>query len=114
MLVTTNLFGDILSDEASALVGGLGVAPSANVGTGTPVFEPVHGSAPDIAGQGIANPVGALLSSVLMLETLGQAAAAGRLHQAVLDTLASGVCTADLGGTATTTQFTNAVCKRLG
>ena len=114
VLVTTNLFGDILSDEASALVGGLGVAPSANVGTGTPVFEPVHGSAPDIAGQGIANPVGALLSSVLMLETLGQAAAAGRLHQAVLDTLASGVCTADLGGTATTTQFTNAVCKRLG
>jgi homoisocitrate dehydrogenase len=114
VLVTTNLFGDILSDEASALVGGLGVAPSANIGTGTPVFEPVHGSAPDIAGQGIANPVGALLSSVLMLETLGEPKAASRLRQAVLDTLASGLRTADLGGAATTAQFTHAVCARLG
>ena len=114
VLVTTNLFGDILSDEASALVGGLGVAPSANLGIGTPVFEPVHGSAPDIAGQGIANPVGALLSSALMLETLGEPVAAGRLRQAVMDTLASGVCTADLDGAATTAQFTRAVCIRLG
>ena len=114
VLVTTNLFGDILSDEASALVGGLGIAPSANIGTGTPVFEPVHGSAPDIAGQGIANPVGALLSSVLMLETLDEPDAAGRLRKAVIDTLASGVCTADLGGTATTVQFTRAVSTRLG
>jgi homoisocitrate dehydrogenase len=113
VLVTTNLFGDILSDEASALVGGLGIAPSANVGTGTPVFEPVHGSAPDIAGQGIANPVGALLSSALMLETLDKPAAAVRLHQTVLDTLASGLCTADLGGAATTEQFTRAVRARL-
>ena len=113
VLVTTNLFGDILSDEASGLVGGLGVAPSANLGSGTPVFEPVHGSAPDIAGQGIANPVGALLSSALMLETLGQPRAAGRLRQAVLDTLATGLRTADLGGTASTTQFTQAVCARL-
>ena len=114
VLVTTNLFGDILSDEASALVGGLGVAPSANVGGGTPVFEPVHGSAPDIAGKGIANPVGALLSSALMLETLGEPQAAGRLRQAVLDTLASGLRTADLGGAASTRQFTRAVCERLG
>jgi homoisocitrate dehydrogenase len=114
VLVTTNLFGDILSDEASALVGGLGVAPSANLGAGTPVFEPVHGSAPDIAGQGIANPVGALLSSALMLETLGEPDAAGRLHRAVMDTLASGLRTADLGGTATMAQFTRAVCTRLG
>jgi homoisocitrate dehydrogenase len=114
VLVTTNLFGDILSDEASALVGGLGVAPSANLGAGTPVFEPVHGSAPDIAGQGIANPVGALLSSALMLETLGEPVAAGRLRQAVIETLASGVCTTDLGGTATTTQFTRTVYDRLG
>jgi homoisocitrate dehydrogenase len=114
VLVTTNLFGDILSDEASALVGGLGVAPSANLGIGTPVFEPVHGSAPDIAGQGIANPVGALLSSALMLETLGEPGAASRLRRAVMDTLASGVCTADLGGAATTAQFTRAVCTRLG
>jgi homoisocitrate dehydrogenase len=114
VLVTTNLFGDILSDEASALVGGLGVAPSANLGAGTPVFEPVHGSAPDIAGQGIANPVGALLSSALMLETLGEPDAAGRLRLAVMDTLASGLRTADLGGAATTAQFTRAVCDRLG
>ncbi len=113
VLVTTNLFGDILSDEASALVGGLGIAPSANLGTGTPVFEPVHGSAPDIAGQGIANPVGALLSSALLLERLDEPAAAGRLRQAVLDTLAGGLCTADLGGTATTKQFVNAVVDRL-
>jgi len=114
VLVTTNLFGDILSDEASALVGGLGVAPSANVGAGTPVFEPVHGSAPDIAGQGIANPVGALLSSALMLERLGEPQAAVRLRQAVLDTLTSGLRTADLDGSASTTQFTQAVCARLG
>jgi len=113
VLVTTNLFGDILSDEASALVGGLGVAPSANVGKGRPVFEPVHGSAPDIAGQGIANPVGALLSSVMMLETLGFTEAAGRLRQAVLDMLATGLCTVDLGGKASTRQFTIAVIDRL-
>jgi homoisocitrate dehydrogenase len=114
VLVTTNLFGDILSDEASALVGGLGVAPSANLGTGTPVFEPVHGSAPDIAGQGIANPVGTLLSSALMLEWLGEPDAAICLRQAVLATLAGGLRTADLGGSATTMQFTRAVCERLG
>jgi homoisocitrate dehydrogenase len=113
VLVTTNLFGDILSDEASALVGGLGVAPSANLGSGTPVFEPVHGSAPDIAGQGIANPVGALLSCALMLESLGEPQAAGRLRQAVLLTLAGGLRTADLGGVASTTQFTRAVSARL-
>jgi homoisocitrate dehydrogenase len=114
VLVTTNLFGDILSDEASALVGGLGVAASASLGSGTPVFEPVHGSAPDIAGQGISNPVGALLSSALMLETLHEPDAAGRLRQAVLDTLASGLFTTDLGGMATTRQFTGTVCARLG
>ncbi|MFH1523669.1 MAG: isocitrate/isopropylmalate dehydrogenase family protein [Chloroflexota bacterium] len=114
VLVTTNLFGDILSDEASALVGGLGVAPSANLGTGTPVFEPVHGSAPDIAGQGIANPVGVFLSSALMLEALEESAAAIHLRQAVIETLASGVSTVDLGGSATTAQFTGAVCDRLG
>ncbi|HTX92133.1 MAG TPA: isocitrate/isopropylmalate dehydrogenase family protein [Anaerolineales bacterium] len=113
VLVTTNLFGDILSDEASALVGGLGIAPSANVGTGTPVFEPVHGSAPDIAGKGIADPVGTLLSSAMLLETLDEPAAADRLRQAVLDTLASGLRTADLGGQATTKQFTQAVLDRV-
>ncbi len=113
VIVTTNLFGDILSDEASALVGGLGVAPSANLGQGTPVFEPVHGSAPDIAGQGIANPVGALFSAALMLETFGEAEAAIRLRQAVLATLEAGVRTPDLGGSATTAQFTQQVRSRL-
>jgi homoisocitrate dehydrogenase len=113
VLVTTNLFGDILSDEASALVGGLGIAPSANLGVGTPVFEPVHGSAPDIAGKGIANPVGTLLSSAIMLETLGLPDAGGRLRKAVLDTLATGLRTPDLGGKATTQQFAHAVIDRL-
>jgi homoisocitrate dehydrogenase len=113
VLVTTNLFGDILSDEASALVGGLGVAPSANVGEGTPVFEPVHGSAPDIEGQGIANPVGALLSAAMMLDALGQTQAAQRLRKSVHATLAAGIRTPDLGGTATTDQFTRAVCQQL-
>ncbi len=113
VLVTTNLFGDILSDEASALVGGLGVAPSANLGKGTPVFEPVHGSAPDIAGKGIANPVGALLSAAMLLDTLCEPESASRLHQAVVGTLASGMRTADLGGKDSTEQFTRAVCSRL-
>jgi homoisocitrate dehydrogenase len=113
VLVTTNLFGDILSDEASALVGGLGVAPSGNTGMGIPVFEPVHGSAPDIAGKGIANPVGALLSSALMLETLQELAAAEKLRQAVLDTLASGIYTVDIGGNASTTEFSHEVINRL-
>jgi homoisocitrate dehydrogenase len=113
VLVTTNLFGDILSDEASALVGGLGVAPSANIGMGIPVFEPVHGSAPDIAGKGIANPVGALLSSALMLETLQEPTAAKKLRKAVLDTLARGVYTMDIGGNASTTEFSRAVINRL-
>jgi len=113
VLVTTNLFGDILSDEASALVGGLGVAPSANMGEGTPVYEPVHGSAPDIAGKGIANPVGTLLSCALMLENFGKAQAAGRLERAVNKVLAAGIRTPDLGGTATTDEFTRAVCQRL-
>src|SRR6185295_6464737 len=76
VIVTTNLFGDILSDEASALMGGLGVAPSAKLGVRAAVFEPVHGSAPDIAGQGIANPIGAILSAGMLLEHLGQPKAA--------------------------------------
>ena len=113
VLVTTNLFGDILSDEASALVGGLGVAPSANIGIGTPVFEPVHGSAPDITGKGIANPVGALLSSALMLEYLLELVAADQLRKAVLNTLASGLCTVDLGGTSSTIKFSKSVINRL-
>jgi homoisocitrate dehydrogenase len=113
VLVTTNLFGDILSDEASALVGGLGVAPSANLGEGTSVFEPVHGSAPDIAGRNTANPVGALLSTVLLLETLGEMEAAERLRTAVLRTLAEGIRTPDLGGGASTSGFTRGVVERV-
>jgi 3-isopropylmalate dehydrogenase len=97
VLVTDNLFGDILSDEASALIGGLGVAPSANVGEQVAVFEPVHGSAPDIAGQGVANPLATILSAAMMLRhTLNQDAAAGRVEAAVRKVLADGLRTADI------------------
>jgi homoisocitrate dehydrogenase len=113
VIVTTNLFGDILSDEASALVGGLGVAPSANVGERVAVFEPVHGAAPDIAGQGIANPVGAILSAAMLLEHIGQTAAAGRVRQAVWDTVQAGELTPDLGGTATTRGVLRAILQRV-
>ncbi len=113
VLVTTNLFGDILSDEAAALVGGLGVAPSANVGAGTPVFEPVHGSAPDIAGRGRADPIGAILSAGMLLEHLHLEGPAARLRQAVDQVLGTGVCTPDLGGTATTLEFADAVCRSM-
>lgn len=113
VIVTTNLFGDILSDEAAALVGGLGVAPSGNIGDTNAVYEPVHGSAPDIAGKGIANPVGAILSSAMMLERLGHADAANRIQSAVESTLAAGILTADLGGVATTELVTGAIIDRL-
>jgi len=114
VLVTTNLFGDILSDLAAGLVGGLGVAPSGNLGSGRPaVFEPVHGSAPDIAGQGIANPVGAILSAAMLLEHLGEDAGAQRVRAAVAATVAAGVTTPDLGGTARTREVTEAIVARL-
>ena len=110
VIVTTNLFGDILSDLTAGLVGGLGMAPSANIGAGTvAVFEPVHGSAPDIAGQGIANPTAALLSGALMLDHIGRPAAADRLRSAVKRTLRAGVRTPDLGGAATTQGVLNRV-----
>jgi homoisocitrate dehydrogenase len=112
-IVTTNLFGDILSDEASALMGGLGVAPSANIGTKAAVFEPVHGSAPDIAGQGIANPVGAILSVGMLLEHIGLLDQAARLARAVMETLEAGILTPDLGGTAATSQVTKDIIQRL-
>jgi isocitrate/isopropylmalate dehydrogenase len=102
VIVTTNLFGDILSDEASALMGGLGVAPSANVGERVAVFEPVHGSAPDIAGRGVANPIGAILSAAMLLEHVHQAGAANSVRAAVWETLRAGVMTPDLGGKAGT------------
>jgi homoisocitrate dehydrogenase len=114
VIVTTNLFGDILSDEASGLVGGLGVAPSANVGAGrVAVCEPVHGSAPDIAGKGIANPVGAILSAAMLFDHWGEAAHGDRVRRVVAETVAAGIITPDLGGRATTTQVTEAILDRL-
>ncbi len=113
VIVTTNLFGDILSDEASALIGGLGVAPSANVGEKVAVFEPVHGSAPDIAGQGIANPIGAILSAAMLLDHIGQGAAAKRVRRAVDVAVKDGVVTKDLGGRARTGEVTRTVIGNL-
>jgi len=111
-IVTTNLFGDILSDEACMLVGGLGVAASANIGDGIGVFEPVHGSAPTLAGSGKANPTATLLATVMMLEYLGENECAQHLRRAIETYLASGQVTPDLGGDLTTSQMTRAV-KRL-
>ncbi len=109
VLVTTNLFGDILSDLAAAHIGGLGVAASANVGDGKGLFEPVHGSAPDIAGRGIANPTATFLAAVLMLRHLGAHDEAARLERATEVTLAAGIRTPDLGSSATTA----AVCQSI-
>jgi homoisocitrate dehydrogenase len=115
VLVTTNLFGDILSDIAAGIVGGLGVAPSGNLGSGRPaVFEPVHGSAPDIAGRGIANPLGAILSAAMLLDHLGEEAPARRVRKAVAATVAAGVTTPDLGGDARTQEVVEAILARLG
>ncbi|HEY4690313.1 MAG TPA: isocitrate/isopropylmalate dehydrogenase family protein [Anaerolineae bacterium] len=113
VIVTTNLFGDILSDEAAALIGGLGVAPSANVGERVAVFEPVHGSAPDIAGRGIANPIGAILSAAMLLDHVGHADAAKRVRNAVEAALAGGVLPRDLGGKAATGAMTKAIIQNL-
>ena len=84
VIVTTNLFGDILSDEGAGLVGGLGLIPSANIGNDGALFEPVHGSAPDIAGKGIANPIAMMLSAVMMLRYLGESESAQKLDNAIL------------------------------
>ncbi len=109
VLVSTNLFGDILSDLMAGLTGGLGIAPSANVGERYAIFEPVHGSAPDIAGRGIANPTATMLTAAMMLDHLGLRDTAERIDRAVDQVLASGPVTADLGGRATTVEFTDAV-----
>jgi homoisocitrate dehydrogenase len=111
VIVTTNLFGDILSDLTAGLVGGLGIAASGNIGKEHAVFEPVHGSAPDIAGKGIANPTAAILSAAMMLEYLGESTAAQRIERAVDQVLAEGPRTPDLGGSATTLEFAQAVAK---
>lgn len=124
VIVTMNLFGDILSDLAAGLVGGLGVAPAANLGDapggvpgmggpgGCAIFEAVHGTAPDIVGKGVANPSGLMLSAVMLLEHVGQTAAAARMKAAIHAALADGATrTRDLGGHADTATFTDAICR---
>jgi isocitrate dehydrogenase (NAD+) len=114
VLLTTNLFGDILSDEIAGLVGGLGMTPGANIGTTAAIFEAVHGSAPDIAGRGIANPTALLLASALMLEHVDCPALAGKVRQALSCTLVDdNVRTPDLGGAASTSDFARAIVERL-
>jgi len=113
VVVAPNLYGDILSDAAAALVGGLGLAPSANVGDEHLLVEPVHGSAPDIAGRGIANPIATLRAVVLMLSHLGETRAAARLHATIGHCLAEGPHTPDLGGSASTREVGDAILERL-
>ena len=113
VIATTNLFGDILSDEASMLVGGLGVACSGNIGEHTAIFEPVHGSAPKIAGQHKANPLATFLSTAMMLDFLEEPEPARRLERAVNETIRAGQVTEDLGGHLTTEEATGAVLNFL-
>jgi isocitrate dehydrogenase (NAD+) len=114
VIVTTNLFGDIISDLCAGLVGGLGLAPGANIGESAAIFEAVHGSAPDIAGKKIANPCALLLSTVQMLSHLGMQDRADRLHAAVTSAIAEADrTTPDLGGSGNTESFTDAIIQRL-
>ena len=113
IIVTTNLFGDILSDEACMLVGGLGVAASGNIGEGAALFEPVHGSAPTLVGTGKANPIATFLAMVMMLEYLGEKTYAASLRNAVEGCIANGQVTPDLGGSLTTAQVTRRVIQRM-
>jgi isocitrate dehydrogenase (NAD+) len=114
VLVLENLYGDIVSDLCAGLIGGLGLAPGANIGEQGAVFEAVHGSAPDIAGQGIANPTAILMSAILMLRHLGEMDAAARIEKAMLEVFAEGkVLTRDLGGTAKTDEFARAIIDKL-
>ncbi len=117
VIVTTNMNGDILSDLTSGLTGGLGFAPSANIGNEVAIFEAVHGSAPDIAGKNMANPTAIILSAAMMLRHIGEGAAADDIEQAVLVTLASGIRSGDMAGTATptgTVEFADAIISNLG
>jgi isocitrate dehydrogenase (NAD+) len=115
VIVTENLYGDILSDLGAGLVGGLGIVPGANIGESAAVFEAVHGSAPDIAGKGIANPTALIQSAVMMLHHLGETSAGTRIEDALLAVYRRrDARTADLGGTMTTDSFAEAVCKALG
>jgi isocitrate dehydrogenase (NAD+) len=114
VIVTTNLFGDIISDLCAGLVGGLGLAPGANIGADCAIFEAVHGSAPDIAGKGIANPCALLLGAVQMLEHIGQVDAGRRLKQAIIDTMNDkDHLTPDLGGSGSTETFAAAIIKHI-
>jgi len=114
VIVTTNLFGDIISDLCAGLVGGLGLAPGANIGKDCTIFEAVHGSAPDIAGKGIANPCALLLGAVQMLEHIGQVDAGRRLKQAIIDTMNDkDHLTPDLGGSGSTQTFAAAIIKHI-
>jgi isocitrate dehydrogenase (NAD+) len=114
VIVTTNLFGDIISDLCAGLVGGLGLAPGANIGKDCAIFEAVHGSAPDIAGKGIANPCALLLGAVQMLEHIGQVDAGRRLKQAIIDTMNDkDHLTPDLGGSGSTQTFAAAIIKHI-
>ena len=114
VIVTSNLFGDILSDEAAGLVGGLGLAPSANIGANYALFEPVHGSAPRLAGKGIANPMAAFMAAKMMLDYLSEGGWAERIEKAVVSVIEEGkVLTPDLGGSSSTTQVTDAVIDAL-
>src|SRR5207302_1202397 len=114
VIVTTNLFGDILSDQISGLVGGLGLTPGANIGVNGAIFEAVHGTAPDIAGKGVANPGALVLAACMLLEHIGDLDRAGRVRRAVETTLAGGkTLTRDLGGKASTEEFTDAVIAAL-
>lgn len=114
VMVMENLYGDIVSDLCAGLIGGLGLAPGANIGEQGAVFEAVHGSAPDIAGQGIANPTALLMSAILMLRYIGEKDAAQKVEDAMMAVFAEGkVRTKDLGGAANTTDFANAIIERL-
>ena len=113
VMVTTNLFGDILSDEAAGIISSLGLCASANIGERWALFEPIHGSAPDIAGKGIANPVGAIRSAAMMIEWLGEAQKARRIEGAVQWALEKGRKTPDLGGSCGTREVTEAVAGYL-
>ena len=113
MLLTTNLFGDILSDEIAGLIGGLGLAAGGNIGKDTAIFEAVHGTAPDLAGQGLANPCALLLSAAMMLDHCAEYTHSKRLRAAIRETLQAGIRTQDLGGKATTREFTDALIGRL-
>ncbi len=112
MLVLTNLYGDIMSDLAAGLVGGLGVVPSGNIGAGVAIFESVHGTAPDIAGKGIANPTALLMSSIMMLRHIGERSAALKIEDALFKVYREGkTLTRDVGGTSSTAEFTKAVIQ---